>query len=236
MVKFNDIHFILTDIEGTTTSVSFVFDVLFPYFKTYFQEFVKENYQKLSLEKYFSMVKETILEEEEKQINEKEVIDTLLHWAEIDRKHTALKALQGLVWQVGYQKGDLQGHIYQDVPEQLQNWYQKNIQLGIYSSGSVTAQKLLFGSSVFGDLTHYFSFYFDTNIGHKRETESYHNIQKEIGIQASNILFLSDIEQELDAAQSAGFKTLQLVRDTTIPSQKHSNVQNFKEILIENKI
>ena len=113
----------------------------------------------------------------------------------------------------------------------LKFWKEKNIKLGVYSSGSVAAQKLLFAHTTFGDLTPHFSNYFDTTIGAKREVESYKKIQETLNLNAEEILFLSDIEQELDAAQSAGFQTIQLVRKGTVPSTKHKTAKNFKELL-----
>ena len=176
-------------------------------------------------------VKKTVLEEENIEISDDEAVDKLLYWTETDRKHTALKELQGYVWKEGYDKGDLKGHIYDDVPEALEKWKNSGVKMGVYSSGSVAAQKLIFGSSVFGDLTPYFSHYFDTNVGHKRDKTSYENIQKEIGIREDWILFLSDVEAELDAAEKAGFATMQLLRDGTIPTAKHPKTYSFKQIV-----
>lgn len=236
MQKISNIRYILTDIEGTTTSVSFVFEVLFPYFKQHFKEYVTQNSSQEFIKDNFELVKKTIQEEENITLNFSEIIDKILYWVDIDRKHTALKNLQGLVWKLGYEKGELKGHIYPDVLQNLKKWYENKIQLGIYSSGSVAAQKLLFGSSMEGDLTSYFSHYFDTKVGGKRETLSYQNIFQEIknkiDILPNNILFLSDIEQELDAAKEANFQTLQLVRADTKASQKHNIVYSFDEIVI----
>ena len=113
----------------------------------------------------------------------------------------------------------------------LKFWKEKNIKLGVYSSGSVAAQKLLFAHTTFGDLTPRFSNYFDTSIGAKREVESYKKIRETLNLNTEKILFLSDVEQELDAAQSAGFQTIQLVREGTVPSTKHKTAKNFKELL-----
>ncbi len=219
--------YILTDIEGTTTSVNFVYEVLFPYFSTHFKEYTNRNPENELLNIQLQATQATVLTEQKRNISETEAVEQLLAWALEDRKHPALKAIQGLVWQEGYRTGELKGHIYTDVPPVLTKWKQAGMQLGIYSSGSVKAQQLLFGSSDFGDLTPLFSHYFDTGVGNKREIVAYQNIQKEIGITAREILFLSDIEQELDAAKGAGFQTMQLVRENTIPSTRHKNVANF---------
>lgn len=221
------IQYILTDIEGTTTSVNFVYEVLFPYFSTHFKDFVARHAELEALKAQIRATQETVQTEQNRAINENEAIEQLLAWTLEDRKHPALKILQGLVWQEGYQAGSLKGHIYTDVPPVLAQWKEAGKALGIYSSGSVQAQKLLFASSDFGDLTPLFSHYFDTAVGNKREVASYQNIQQAIGLPADQILFLSDIEQELDAARSAGFQTLQLVRDKTVPSQKHATAPNF---------
>ncbi len=233
------ISFILTDIEGTTTAVTFVYEVLFPYFKNHFLNFYTQNKENPIVKEAIALTEKTVLEEnldkninsEKKHFSEKEILDTLLHWVDIDRKHTALKNLQGLVWAEGYQKGEILGHIYPDVPPQLEKWKNQNIGLGIYSSGSVSAQKLLFGTTAFGNLNPYFSYYFDTNIGHKRDVNSYHNIQKQINVPAEEILFLSDIPQELVSAKEAGFQVIQLVREGTKPSPGFPQVEDFSTIL-----
>jgi enolase-phosphatase E1 len=224
------ISFILTDIEGTTTSIKFVYDVLFPYFKKHFLDFYQKNLKNIEVQNAIELAQKTILEEENKSILVEESLKMILHWAEIDRKHTALKILQGLVWKKGYEKGEILGHIYPDVPPSLEKWKNQNIGLGIYSSGSVSAQKLLFGTTEFGNLNPYFSHYFDTNIGHKREKNSYQNIQKTLNLPANDILFLSDIPQELASAQEAGFQTIQLVREGTLADENFKKVKDFSEI------
>ena len=147
-----------------------------------------------------------------------------------DRKSTALKALQGIIWHDGYVNGDFTGHLYPDVLPALEKWKAQGIDLYVYSSGSVAAQKLLFGYSDEGDITHLFSGYFDTHIGAKREVQSYQNIATQTGIVPSQILFLSDIHQELDAAEQAGFRTLQLIRGDDDGASHHHQVHQFDEI------
>lgn len=226
------IQYILTDIEGTTTSVNFVYEVLFPYFKNHFQDFLeKEGHTEIVLHQ-FELVKKTILEEENRVIGHEEVIKILYHWVEKDRKHPALKNLQGMVWKEGYEKGELKGHIYEDVPPAFEKWKNLGITIGIYSSGSVEAQKLIFGSSIFGDLCIYLSHYFDTAVGAKRESSSYQKIQEELKIPSEEILFVSDVEAELDAAKEVGFQTIQLIRPGTNPGSRHHKVESFKEIQI----
>lgn len=230
------IKYILCDIEGTTTSVSFVYDVLFPYFQEKVKSFIKDNIDKTFVKENLDLVKKTVLEEEGIEINDEEASNKLLYWTKTDRKHTALKSLQGYVWKEGYEKGEIKGHLYSDVKPCFEKWKNKNLQIGIYSSGSVQAQKLLFGTSVYGNLLDFFSHHFDTNIGHKKEVNSYKNIKNKITVNAENILFLSDVEAELDAAQEVGYQTIQLVREDTEASKKHKTASNFWKVndLLEN--
>ena len=154
----------------------------------------------------------------------------LIQWIDEDKKITPLKTLQGMIWKAGYENGDFKGHVYPDVEPVLRKWHEQGIRLYVFSSGSVEAQKLIFGYSEAGDLTPLFSGYFDTQIGNKREAESYKNIISKINVEPDEILFLSDIEQELDAAKEAGINTLQLVRGGTISSKRHKTVTNFEQI------
>ncbi len=226
------IRFILCDIEGTTTSISFVADTLFPYFLEHLDE-LRARIKEDEVQKQLALAKATVLEEENKVITDQEAIDYLAQWCQEDRKHPALKSLQGLIWKAGYLNGQLKGHLYPEVAGVLKRWKSTGIELGIYSSGSVAAQKLLFTYSEAGDLTPLFSAYFDTGVGHKREEASYQNIQKALDIAAEEILFLSDVEPELDAAHKAGFKTCKLVRPGTGSSSKHRAVANFEQIDLE---
>lgn len=221
--------FILTDIEGTTTSVSFVYDVLFPYFR--------ENMQKvltmLHLPEVQAIFQETIrlAQETENKIiaSDEEVIETLIRWSNEDKKITPLKDLQGILWKEAYETGIIKGHVYNDVAPALKAWNDAGIQLGVFSSGSITAQKLIFGYSVSGDLTPYFSAYFDTTTGGKREVETYIKISQKLNKQPSEILFLSDIIEELQAAQKAGLQTIQLTRPGTKENWQHT-ASSFSDI------
>ena len=201
---------ILTDIEGTTSAVSFVFDVLFPYAAKHLPDFVRQTASRADVAEQLDAVRR---ESNEAQADVERVVEILLSWIAEDRKATPLKALQGMVWAQGYQAGQLKGHVYPDAVEALQRWHAAGYQLFVYSSGSIQAQKLIFGCSEAGDLTPLFSGYFDTTSGPKREAQSYRHIQQAIGVDAGEILFLSDIVEELDAAQSAGLKTCGLARE-----------------------
>jgi enolase-phosphatase E1 len=160
-----------------------------------------------------------------------EAIEQLKQWIRDDKKITPLKAIQGLMWQQGYAKGDFTGHVYPDAVAGLQAWQAQGLKLYVYSSGSVAAQKLLFAYSDAGDLTPLFSGYFDTQIGHKREVGAYQHIAQAIGLAPKQILFLSDIREELDAAKQAGMQTCSLVRENqATEGLKHPWVENFAQI------
>jgi len=224
------IRCILLDVEGTTTSISFVHDTLFPFAKKKIAGWIKNNIGNKNVKQAIENVKETCRNEKIEFFDE-HAIDVLINWIDSDRKHSSLKLLQGLIWKEGYIDGSLRGHVYPEVPHCLKKWREQGIELGIYSSGSVEAQKLLFSYSIAGDLNKYFSYNFDTAVGHKREVKSYQNIISSVNTKPNNILFLSDICEELDAAKKAGMKTIQLIRDEKINNHgPHSKVQEFTEI------
>jgi enolase-phosphatase E1 len=222
--------FILTDIEGTTTSVSFVYEVLFPYFRENIHKTIELQHLK-SVQDVFSQTIEWVKDTENRTISTpSEIIEVLNQWSQEDKKITPLKTLQGILWEEAYTSGTIQGHVYDDVAPALKRWKEKGIQLGVFSSGSIAAQKLIFGYSVAGDLTPYFSAYFDTSTGGKREAATYQLIAEKLGILASEILFLSDITEELQAAASADLQTIQLVRDETIANW-NATAPSFASIL-----
>lgn len=220
------IRYILTDIEGTTTSTAFVYDTLFPYFKQHIVAFLKSAGSLPEVAAQLQAVQQTILEEG----GQSSLSDQLIAWTTADRKHPALKMLQGILWRNAYKNGELKGHIYPDVLTALEYWKMEGIQLGVYSSGSVEAQHLLFGYSDFGDLTPFFSNYFDTSVGNKRSVDAYRVIVKMVQIPADEILFLSDVEAELDAAVAAGLQTVQIVRPGATASEKHDTAADFSQI------
>jgi enolase-phosphatase E1 len=227
-------RYILMDIEGTTTDISFVHQVLFPYSAENLPRYVREHSADPEVRAVLQSVKETICQENNlgagsPEPDDHQAVETLLRWIREDRKHTALKTLQGLIWKAGYERGDYQGHVYDDVPVALAQWQKQGIGLGIYSSGSVQAQKLIFGYSTHGDLTPCFSHYFDTHVGGKKEAGSYLKIAEQVNLPASGILFLSDMEDELDAAAQAGMQVMQLVRKEPVTS-KYPMVSSFAEL------
>lgn len=222
-------QYILTDIEGTTTSISFVTDELFPYFRKNISQLLnlKSNPVVEEAFKQTSLLAQS--EDGENLQSDDQIIQKLLAWSIEDRKITPLKTLQGILWEKGYQDGTLKGHVYPEVAACLKKWKEEGIQLGVFSSGSVAAQKLIFGYSIAGDLTPYFSNYFDTNTGGKRESKTYTKISELLLVSPKDILFLSDIVQELEAAKSAGLQTIQLIRDDS-PSLWEHHITSFNQL------
>lgn len=224
----SDIRAILTDIEGTTSSIDFVKDVLFPYARKHLPAYVETHTDEAEVQHWLH---EAAKEAGIVEATRGEIIDLLIRWIDEDRKSTALKALQGLIWREGYESGAYVSHMYPEVAGRLRAWHEEGLSLYVYSSGSVPAQKLLFGFSENGDLTPLFSGYFDTQTGHKRETESYRRIAGAIGLPPAQILFLSDIREELDAAREAGMHTTQLIRPPQALSDNgHPAVADFDAI------
>ncbi len=219
---------ILTDIEGTTSSISFVKEVLFPYARQHLPDFVQQHLDDAEVQQHLAATRELA---QQRDWTVEQVVQALQQWIDEDRKATPLKALQGLLWAAGYQQGDYTGHVYPEVAPMLARWQQAGKQLFVFSSGSVPAQKLLFGYSDAGDLTPHFSGYFDTNIGNKREVSAYQAISQQIGVAPEQILFLSDIKEELAAAQAAGMQICQLVRDdTTVLSENSAQASDFVQV------
>ncbi|NID05805.1 acireductone synthase [Luteibacter jiangsuensis] len=226
----SDIRAILTDIEGTTSSIDFVKDVLFPYARQHLPAFVETHTDDPEVQHWLH---EAAKEAGIVEAGRGEIIDMLIRWIDEDRKSTALKALQGMIWREGYESGAYVSHMYPEVAARLKTWHDRGLKLYVYSSGSVPAQKLLFGYSESGDLTPLFSGYFDTQTGHKREVDSYRRIAEAVGLPPGQILFLSDIREELDAAREAGMRTTQLIRPPQAMSDNgHPSVADFDAIAL----
>jgi enolase-phosphatase E1 len=217
---------VLTDIEGTTSSISFVKDVLFPYARERLAEFVKLHGGEAEVRKILNDARGVAGE----QLDDTALSALLIRWIDEDRKLTPLKALQGLIWEEGYRHGDFHGHVHEDAVRRLRAWKNKGLRLYVFSSGSVHAQKLLFGYTQFGDLTTLFSGYFDTCVGPKQEPDSYRKIATMIGLKPSEVLFLSDIEGELDAARTGGMATIKVVREPVLPASSHPQVSHFAAV------
>ncbi len=224
---------ILTDIEGTTGSISFVRDVLFPYARAALPGFVRARGDEPKVRALLDQV----ATEHGAMCDDAMIVETLQGWIDQDRKHTVLKALQGMIWEDGYRDGDFTAHIYPDVAPALQAWHAAGHALAVYSSGSVPAQKLFFGHSDAGDLLPLFDHFFDTEVGHKRDADSYRLIADRLGRSPGHIVFLSDVIAELDAARKAGMRTVLLDRREDYPEPRrgeaangHARVESFAEI------
>lgn len=224
----NNIQYVITDIEGTTTDIKFVHEVLFPYARQQLPTFVAANANSPAVRQQLKAVSVQV----GRPLSDSEAVSQLQRWIDQDQKIGPLKTLQGLIWAKGYAEGKLTGHVYKDAAEHLTKWHQRGLKLYVYSSGSVKAQQLIYGHSTHGDLSALFTGYFDTRIGHKRDVASYEVIRDALGGDADSMLFLSDINEELDAAQQAGMHTAWLLRDQAIPSESsHPAYANFKHIL-----
>jgi enolase-phosphatase E1 len=223
---------VVTDIEGTTGSIAFVRDVLFPYAHEHLAEFVAEH----RTGDVAQILRETALLANEPAASEARLVAILREWIAQDRKVTPLKTLQGMIWADGYASGVLQGHVYPDAAAGLRRWHAAGIALYVYSSGSIAAQKQLFGQSTAGDLTPLFAGYFDTTIGPKGDSASYERIAAAIDHVPSDLLFLSDREAELEAAHAAGWQVAALLRPADAPADATSAftaVSSFDDIAID---
>lgn len=229
-MKFENIKAIVTDIEGTTTSLSFVKDVLFPYADTHMQAFAEQHHTDPCVMGQLEAVRR---QSGHPEFSLPDIVAQLRQWIAEDKKATPLKAIQGMLWEEGYKNGDFTGHVYEDAARNLHQWHEQGIKLYVYSSGSVHAQKLLFGYSDAGDLTAVFSGYFDTQIGNKREAAAYAHILAALDCTAEQILFLSDVAEELDAARQVGFQTCCLIRENQPTSGlEHPWVTDFDKIIL----
>ncbi|PWT87688.1 MAG: acireductone synthase [Acidobacteria bacterium] len=211
---------VVCDIEGTTTSLAFVQQVLFPLSRKEIGAFVDSNWESELIGK---------LRPEISPFTKENVIQTLHSWIDSDLKHPVLKEIQGRIWKNGFESGEIRGHVYPDVPENFRKWQARAVRIAIFSSGSVQAQQLIFRYSDAGDLTKYIDAYFDTWVGTKKDPNSYSKIAIRLNVDPANVLFLSDVEVELDAAQTAGMKTIQVLREGVIPG-KHQKVRSFDDI------
>ncbi len=215
---------IVTDVEGTTTSLAFVKDVLFPYARARMADFVRSQARDPRVRQCLDEARRIA----GRELDEDGVIAQLIEWIDRDKKITPLKALQGMIWEQGYRNGDFTGHVYEDAARNLEHWHAQGLKLYVFSSGSVQAQQLIYGHSDFGDLTPLFSGYFDTTIGAKRAASSYQAISAAIELAPEDILFLSDSKEELDAARAAGMRTAWVVRDEAATQDStHPQVKDF---------
>ena len=230
---------ILLDIEGTTTPIDFVHKTLFPFAKAKIGGFIKQNFAVIQDEieqlktEYKKDFAEQIYGRDFRASSPESVTNYLKFLIESDRKSTPLKSLQGKIWQKGYESGELESVMFEDVPSAFERWKQTGKTIAIYSSGSILAQKLIFKHSNFGDLSSFISNYFDTNTGHKREAESYVKIAHALNHPPKRVAFFSDISAELNAARNAGMKTTLVVRkgnDLVKTKSDYEIICDFEEV------
>jgi len=237
---------ILLDIEGTTTPIQFIYQVLFLFVRAHLKDYLRRHADSKESQRDLSLLHEEYLKDLEQSLNPPEWADGHLDaqvesvaryvfWLmDRDRKSTGLKSLQGKIWQQGYITGELKSQVFPDVPPALEHWKSRNLDVRIFSSGSALAQKLLFANTEVGDLSRFLDGYFDTNIGPKTDQESYRKIANQFHLPVAEMLFISDMTAELDAAKRAGMQTLLCVRPGNLPQpQKHGHgvISNFSEIV-----
>jgi enolase-phosphatase E1 len=235
---------LLLDIEGTTTPIDFVYQTLFPYARVQARDYLTAN-----LKSAQSDIRALLDENAEDtrqglapppfegppgQVSIDSVV-AYIHWLmDLDRKSTPLKSVQGKIWEQGYRRGNLRSQVFDDVPRAFKRWRQQGRMIVIYSSGSVLAQKLLFAHTEAGDLTPFISEFFDTNVGAKEDPDSYRRIADALELRRSEIVFVSDVTAELDAAAVAGLQTRLCLRPGNPPTASggsHTQIRTFDEIV-----
>jgi enolase-phosphatase E1 len=227
-MEFSDVRAIVVDIEGTTSSLAFVKERLYPYARAHIPDYVREH----------AIAIQDILDEVRRiegniALDTPQLVAVLLRWMDEDRKLTPLKALQGLVWRRGFDSGALCAPIYEDALRALTHWRGLGLKLYVYSSGSIAAQRLLFAHTERGDLTALFCGYFDTSTGPKLEAASYRAIARSIGMPAAAILFLSDHAGEIEAARGAGMQAVRVDREAVAASEgEPEGIRSFDEIVL----
>src|SRR5262245_30148960 len=227
---------ILLDIEGTTTPIDFVHKILFPFAHERVRDYLNQNWDSPELEVDLLKLRDEQARDIRQGLHPPEIENdrmvAYIHWLiDQDRKSTPLKSLQGKIWEDGYLTGELLAPVFDDVTPALERWMEENKLICIYSSGSIMAQRLLFTHTTSGDLTNYIFRYFDTTIGSKVEESSYLRIAAELQLPPAEIVFISDAIAELDAARSAGLRTVLSVRPGNKPLQSsvlHPQITTFE--------
>jgi enolase-phosphatase E1 len=233
---------LVLDIEGTTTPVEFVYQVLFPYARTHASAYLEREGQSAACRAAIAQLRDESRVAEDvspaatgvaADVGPPRILEYFYSLMDRDRKSPGLKALQGLIWQDGYESGELRGQVYPDVAPAFERWRARGLDLYIYSSGSVLAQQLLFGSTNAGDLTKFLKGYFDTEVGSKTSPDSYRAISERVRVAPSETLFVSDVARELDAARTSGIRTVLCIRagDPPSASDSHPSVRSFDEIV-----
>lgn len=240
MTNSDCIDALLLDIEGTTTPLDYVFGILFPFARVHVESFLQAHAQdsavqadlKLLRQEYKADIAQGLSVLKWKDNQTSGAVPYIDYLISVDRKSTGLKSLQGKIWEQGYQDGTLRSQIFTDVKPAFERWTSALKKLFIFSSGSVQAQQLLFRYTEVGDLTGFLSDYFDTEMGPKKEADSYHKIAQTIKIPPARILFISDVAAELRAAQSMGMRVLFCLRPGNLSSDSEgfSVIQNFNSV------
>ena len=240
MSLLDDVRGILLDIEGTTTPIAFVHDVLFNYARAQVRDFLRANFSAEDVRADIALLREEYDADLKDGHDPPLITDeggslaAYVEWLiERDRKSTGLKSLQGKIWRQGYVEGSLKSQVFADVAPAFARWRSRGLNISIFSSGSVLAQQLLFAHTEAGDLTPFIDNYFDTQVGRKGEAESYRRIAEALGFSTHEIVFICDVIAELDAANEAGMKTLLCVRPGN-PAQpaaeRHPSIHTFDSV------
>ncbi len=227
------IRYVLMDIEGTLIPVSFVRETLFPFAKDRLVSFLHERRHDPDVLQWTAVCQDVIEHETGTRPSFEKLSATLTEWIEQDRKLAGLKALQGMIWEEGYRQREFASKLYGDVLPAFTQWRARGIRLGIYSSGSEQAQRLLFAHTTAGDMTSLFEHFFDTGVGEKKSASSYRRISDQIDLPPHDILFLSDAEGEPDAAALTGFRTVHIVLPGTNASACHPVHPGLGDLLLE---
>lgn len=235
----NSFRGILLDIEGTTTPIAFVHEVLFSYARAHAKEFLANNFDSEEVRADVALLREEHALDVSKNLLPPLIgpeIDSIAGYVDWliaqDRKSTGLKSLQGKIWRQGYLDGTLKSQVFADVRPALERWHAAGLSINIFSSGSVLAQQLLFAHTEAGDLTRFIDNYFDTNIGKKADVGSYRRIASALKLAANEIVFISDVVSELDLASEVGMKTLLSLRPGNPPqpaAEKYRAIRSFDE-------
>ena len=242
-----NISAVLLDIEGTTTPIAFVYEVLFPFARARVRDYLEQHFDLAEVQEELSRLRDEHLADVIQKLNPPALITgsveaaidsfvAYVHWLmDRDRKSTGLKGLQGRIWQKGYAEGKLKSQVFSDVPTSFERWHEAGLNLSIFSSGSILAQRLLFSHTETGDLTKFLDRYFDTTSGPKSAAESYRGIAAALDRPPAEAVFISDVIVELEAARAAGMKTLLCVRPGNHPqtlTHTHPSIRTFAEIAL----
>jgi len=230
----DEVRGILLDIEGTTTPIAFVHDVLFTYAREHVREFLLAKADKEEVRADIALLRDEHADDVNHDRNPPPLVADYVEWLIArDRKSTGLKSLQGKIWRHGYEDGTLKSQVFADVAPAFERWHARGLNISIFSSGSVLAQKLLFAHTEAGDLTRFIDDYFDTNMGKKGEAGSYNRIAEKMKLPAEEILFVSDVVEDLDAANEAEMKTLLSIREGNAPQdngKRYPEIFSFDQI------